>query len=457
LQLVLVKKLNMLKKFSVFASALILVTGSIQAQKSVLAGHWEGAMSRLGSVQLLKFDLLPVGDSLEVQFDDPAQGYYRRFLEGNGKVAAGDSVFDIDFGYGKFHCILNKKYRQITGYCKEWRPEVLFHIKKMGAREDDPYTEENISFSNGDVKLAGTIYKPLGQGAYPLVILIHGSDAQTRRTPYIRSLVYVLTKNHIGVVVYDKRGTGSSGGNMQTAGFDDLANDVSACIRYIGRRKDLSITKLGLFATSQGGWIAPRVANKWKNIEFVILNVGPAVPLFKQDLDRVEFTMRANGFGQKTIDSAMQHSRLYFDVVQSNTGWDALQKSVAFYKTKDWAKEDNLLQLPEKMNDDDMLWWRSHDYDPKTDLSRMKCRVLSLMGGSDNLVPPATNQQLMEQYLTKAGCSHKIVVLPNAGHNAIAFQTLEGHDWKWPDHFWIWPQRSELYYDEIVNWIKNDK
>ena len=444
----------MLKKIFVLACLLIVVTGTVNAQNGILEGHWEGAMSRLGSVQLLKFDFLPAGDSLEVEFDDPAKGYYRCFLEGSDKVAKRDSVFELNFGYGKFHCILNKRYLQITGYNKDWKPEVLFHLKKMGAREENPCTEENISFLNGDVKLAGSIYKPFGTGPYPLVVLIHGSDVQTRRTTYIRSLVYVLTKNHIGVVVFDKRGTGSSGGNMQAAGFDDLANDVSACIRYIGQRKDLPVTKLGLFATSQGGWIAPRVANKWKNIEFVILNVGPAVPAFKQDLDRVEFTMRDNGFGEKTIDSALQHSRLYFDVVRSNAGWNALQKSVAYYNTKGWAKENNLLQLPEKMNDDDMLWWRTHDYDPKTDLSHMKCRVLSLMGGSDVLVPPATNKALMQQYLSTAGCPYKIVVLPNAGHNGIAFQTLDGGEWKWPEHFWIWPQRSEIYYDEIIKWIK---
>lgn len=286
--------------------------------------------------------------------------------------------------------------------------------------------------------------------------MIHGSDEQTRRTAYIRSLVNVLTKNRIGVVVYDKRGAGKSGGNMRKATFEDLAGDVSACIFYIQKRKDLPVSKLGLFAASAGGWIAPAIANKFRAVEFVILNAGPAVSTFKQDIDRVEFTMRANGFGEKTIDSALQHSRLYFDVVRADSGWEKLRKSVELFKTKNWAKDDNLLQLPEKMDDDDMLWWRSHDYDPEKELSRMKCRVLSLMGGNDNLVPPSTNKALMEQYLTRAQCIHKIVILPDAEHNGIAFQKLLGGEWKWPEHYWIWPQRPAMYYEEIVKWIKDD-
>ncbi|CAN5158724.1 hypothetical protein BH09BAC6_BH09BAC6_12170 [soil metagenome] len=444
----------MLKNKFLFLYLLVLISNSLPAQKSALQGHWEGAISRLGSVQTLRFDMYGAGDSLQVHYDDPARGVFSCYLEGDQQIGVNDTVFDINFGYGKFHCLLNKKYGQITGSNKNWKPEVLFHIKKIGRAEESPYTSEDISFSNGGVKLAGSIYKPKGSGPDPMVILIHGSDAQARRTWYIRSLVQVLTKNHIGVVVYDKRGTGQSTGNMNTASFADLSNDVSACIRYISNRKDLHISKLGMFATSAGGWIAPAIANKWKIIDFVILNMGPAVPTFKQDLDRVEYTMRANGFDKKTVDSAMNHSMLYFEVVKDNRGWEKLQTSVSLYKTRSWAKDNNLLQLPEKMNDEDMLWWRSHNFDPANDLSHMHCRVLSLMGENDNLVPPATNKALMEQYLSQAGCPHKIVIIPNAGHNGIAFQTLFGGEWNWPEHFWIWPQRPALYYDEIISWIK---
>ncbi|HZY40213.1 MAG TPA: hypothetical protein VFE53_26350 [Mucilaginibacter sp.] len=37
---------------------------SLFAQNDVLPGHWEGTISRLGSVQLLKFDFFAVGDSI---------------------------------------------------------------------------------------------------------------------------------------------------------------------------------------------------------------------------------------------------------------------------------------------------------------------------------------------------------------------------------------------------------
>jgi pimeloyl-ACP methyl ester carboxylesterase len=444
-------------KKMLFVAAMLVMAFSVSAQPNVLEGHWEGAITRLGAVQPLKFDFIPVGDSLTVQFDDPAQGYYQKLLEDRDqKIGANDTFFDINFGYGKFHCLVNREYLQITGFNKSWKPEVLFHLRKIGEKEPLPYEAEDISFMDEGIKLAGSIYTPRNMRQYPLVILIHGSDAQTRKTPYIRGLVYTLTKNNIGVVVYDKRGAGASGGDAQKASFADLSADVSACIQYIKKKKDPHISKIGLFATSAGGWIAPGIANKWGNtIEFVILNVGPAVPTFQQDIDRIAYTLRSNGIDEKTIDSAIQHSRLYFSVVKNNAGWEQLQQSVALYKTRKWAVEEGIqMQLPSKMNDSDMVWWRTHDFDPGYDLSHMKCRVLSIMSEKDVLVPPATNRTLMEQYLAAAGCVHKLIVLPNAGHNNIAFQTLVGGEWKWPEHFWVWPQRPAMDYNEIIRWIK---
>jgi len=147
-------------KKTLFTIWLLLATLSLSAQRNLLEGHWEGAVTRLGAVQPLKFDFTVVGDSLSVQFDDPAQGYYQKLLEGNQKLGANDTAFDINFGYGKFHCVLNRIYLQITGVNKNWKPELLFHLKKIGEKEPSPYSAEDITFNSGNTRLAGSIYKP---------------------------------------------------------------------------------------------------------------------------------------------------------------------------------------------------------------------------------------------------------------------------------------------------------
>ena len=42
------------------------------------------------------------------------------------------------------------------------------------------FQEEEVHFTNGEVKLAGTLMIPNGQGPHPAVILMHGSGPETR-------------------------------------------------------------------------------------------------------------------------------------------------------------------------------------------------------------------------------------------------------------------------------------
>ena len=70
------------------------------------------------------------------------------------------------------------------------------------------------------------------------------------------------------------------------------------------------------------------------------------------------------------------------------------------------------------------------------------------------LVPPKENRDKMESYLKEAGNRDVTIrVIPNAGHDMINFQTLRGGEWKWPDKFWVWPKRSLLFYETILNWL----
>ncbi|MGH7628900.1 MAG: hypothetical protein ACREOF_05845 [Gemmatimonadales bacterium] len=48
------------------------------------------------------------------------------------------------------------------------------------ARRVDPYRREGVAFRNGGVVLAGTLRLPVGSGRRPAVILLHGSNRQTR-------------------------------------------------------------------------------------------------------------------------------------------------------------------------------------------------------------------------------------------------------------------------------------
>ena len=108
--------------------------------------------------------------------------------------------------------IKNKK-GQVTGL--KWQP-----IGSSGliGRKVEPhlYDEEEVKFSNGNVTLAGTLSLPLKKGRHPAVILISGSDPNTRG----KGLPQFFAQHGIAALAYDKRGSGDSTGTL--TGADSL-------------------------------------------------------------------------------------------------------------------------------------------------------------------------------------------------------------------------------------------
>jgi cephalosporin-C deacetylase-like acetyl esterase len=64
------------------------------------------------------------------------------------------------------------------------------------------------TFYGKGVKLAGRLVLPKGQGAVPIVVLVHGSENYSGRDYYM--LQRLLPAEGVGVFAYGKRGTGRS-------------------------------------------------------------------------------------------------------------------------------------------------------------------------------------------------------------------------------------------------------
>jgi uncharacterized protein len=88
------------------------------------------------------------------------------------------------------------------------------------------------TFEGDGVKLVGRLVLPKSAGQTPIVVLIHGSETDSARDFY--PLQRLLPAEGVGAFVYDKRGTGASGGKY-TQDFNLLANDAVAAMREARR------------------------------------------------------------------------------------------------------------------------------------------------------------------------------------------------------------------------------
>jgi pimeloyl-ACP methyl ester carboxylesterase len=340
---------------------------------------------------------------------------------------------------------------QMTGINERWNPPVSLHLKKFSEPIVKEYYSEELTFFNRDVKLAGTLIKPAGEGPFPGVVIVHGSGAQGRGDWEYRSHGYSLAKRGVAVLLYDKRGVGESTGDFRTANFEDLAGDAIAGINALRSHHDIENSAVGLLGVSQGGWISAITSGKEGKPAFVILLQGPAVSLEEQEFHRVKYSMFSDGFASESIDSAITHTRNYFQYVNALSGWDKLMASSDAVSKSTWAEYVNTTF---SQDDPDLVWWRNNAYDPADDLKSIGVPVLSIFGEIDTAVPVEENRSKMERYLTAAGVAFEIVVIPNMHHSVTTYQGLYGGDmWKWPEVYWNWSRRPAMLDDTIARWV----
>ena len=155
-----------------------------------------------------------------------------------------------------------------------------------------------ISFQNQmqNLALAGLLFVPEGDGPFPAAIVIHGSGTSRRDNGWYLTLTKHLQNSGIVVLLPDKRGSEESEGNWRTSSFEDLATDTRAAIEYLREQQSVPISRIGVIGMSQGGWIAPLVAEQEDELAFLVSMVGSVVTPREQLLYEENYNLRQVGF-----------------------------------------------------------------------------------------------------------------------------------------------------------------
>ena len=133
-----------------------------------------------------------------------------------------------------------------------------------------------------NIKLAGLLFVPKGEGPFPVAVMIHGSGSSTRENPWYLAIVKTLQDSGIAVLLPDKRGCEKSEGDWVGKGVEELATDTEAAISFIKTQKIFGYSSVGVVGLSQGGWIAPVVASGSNELAFVVNVSGSATTGYEQ-------------------------------------------------------------------------------------------------------------------------------------------------------------------------------
>jgi len=422
--------------------AALFCLGPTYAVAASVAGHWSGALTRGGSVQLLSVNLTDDRGVLSGSYEIPELGFFDQPIE---ELVMVDNTIRLKLLYGTFSGFVHEEMEEIAAIAEGKNFRTTLHLKRSPSPAG--CVSESVNFESGEVTLAGTLLRPVSMGPHPGAVVLHDSAPRHRNHRSYRVYGEIYCRAGIASLIYDKRGVGDSSGDFESASLEDLTTDAVAAYRALERHAIVQRDKIGFIGFSQGGWTGPWAASQLPNTAFVVMVAGASVPVWTQELHRVEYEMRAEGYAEREIDAALDHTRAIFDAAVDPAKWSVLENSAAIVQQARWAE---YVYLPESQ--EEAAEWLLEEYDPEPVLTNLHPPLLAIFGGHDTHVPPSENVDRLQQYLQQAdNKDSQILVLDSMGHGVYRGSGLFGTG-DFPNGLFKWDRLEPGLFETIIPW-----
>ncbi|MDX1545077.1 MAG: prolyl oligopeptidase family serine peptidase, partial [Christiangramia sp.] len=271
--------------------------------------------------------------------------------------------------------------------------------KKYATKKIAPIVKE-VSFSNGNITLAGELTLPEGSGPFPAIINVHGSGRQDR---HLGPWTSFFTRYGIAVLSYDKRGVGKSTGRFETAGYEDLASDVLAGIDFLKNHSDINSNKIGIQGSSEGGWVGSIAASKTDDISFFLVRVGSGVSGFETYMHEVKNELANKNLTKQEWVQAVKFEREFYNLALTDVSIDSINSFIRNGKSKyewfekafpDWDHLDPEYRIKMK---------ETGPVDPAESLRNVRVPTLWFLAKNDENVPYDLSYPRIKAALKEAG------------------------------------------------------
>jgi dienelactone hydrolase len=247
---------------------------------------------------------------------------------------------------------------------------------------------EPVSFHNGDVTLSGTLYLPAGPGPHPAVIAFHSASGPSRDYPTYQHLATELPRAGYAVLLYDRRGSGTSTGDFPSASFEELAADGIIGIRYLTGRREIDRQHIGVWGISQGGWLAPLAATMSRDIAFVVaVSASGVSPAAQMDF-AAKYGLEHSGQPASVVNRALAVRAKVNDYYRGRASREETEAAVRAIRDEPWFEQVFLPGGGDLPPDPAQTkWYLEMDYDPIPVLKRISVPMAFYFGESDRWVP----------------------------------------------------------------------
>ncbi len=296
------------------------------------------------------------------------------------------------------------------------------------------FADEEVTIPAGDFTLAGTFLAPDGSPPYPAVLMLHGSGPERRGDPGTHATANALLRNGLAVLMYDKRGTGASGGSFDEALYADFIDDALAALDYLVSRADVDPSGIGLHTVSESGWFGPEIAVRDGRVAFLFTKVGCPLSWIETVAWEARNDYVADGVPASEVDRLVDLAQRRWSYVidaaadpalASGARRDALNREIAALRASVPGAAD---AMNPSLPDWDAGYYRSlaadWSYDPRPWLEGLEIPQYYTYGGRDVNVPTEDCVAYLDALVARTGRDITVQVFPEAGHSLFHWTGL---------------------------------
>jgi pimeloyl-ACP methyl ester carboxylesterase len=275
--------------------------------------------------------------------------------------------------------------------------------RKQDPKPPFPYDVEDVTYANGEVKLAGTLTVPKG-GPHAVALLVSGSGAQDRNSQILGHKPFWVLADHlsrqgIAVLRVDDRGVGGSTGRSESITMLDFSADVQAGVAFLRAHERIDPKKIGLVAHSEGGAVVVHVAAADPELAFVVTLAGPGVNGGDLLVAQAAALARVSGATDEQIRELEKMQARAMEVVRKSSDAEKAKAELKKMFDPTGAGGD---AIDAQLAIVGTPWFRTFvSYDPAKDVAKLRMPVLALNGSLDMQVVAKQNLPALRKALAK--------------------------------------------------------
>jgi len=285
--------------------------------------------------------------------------------------------------------------------------------------------EKKIQFKSGNVNFSGTLFIPAGDGNFPAVVILHGGSSNIKAHRATSSYYgWRFAKKGISALIYDKRGTGDSGGEVSASTFDDYVQDALSAVRCLKKQEKINAQQVVILGPSQGGRIATLAAARSSDISFIATLAAPLVSIadlmYFSSINILQYMKISDSLKQVVEPLWIKHYACVEN--KDEQGLDELDIEIdrlgnSVDKRFLPFKSDQLTHLKDFSRGDFQPQYNSMTNDYITELSNIKIPWISIYAEFDNAVPVEASIKIMKEQMAIAGNEDYVIkIIPDVDH-----------------------------------------